>query len=83
MAAWIAGACWRRWMRSWPPRWGLSRTRWQKMNYANAGSGSSVTAMGTNIFWADPVFAAAAAAGERLQRTVAVRVFAYQEAGEL
>jgi hypothetical protein len=39
--------------------------------------------MGTNIFWADPVFAAAAAAGERLQRTATVRVFAYQEAGEL
>jgi hypothetical protein len=54
-----------------------------KMNYANAGSGSSVTAMGTNIFWADPVFAAVAAAGERLQRTATVRVFAYQEAGEL
>jgi hypothetical protein len=54
-----------------------------KLNYAAAGAGVAAAAMGTNVFWADPVFAAATATGERLQRTVTVRVFAYQEAGEL
>jgi len=51
-----------------------------KRNYA---SRQSATAMGTNVFWADPVFGAAATVGERLERTVTVEVFAYQEAGEL
>jgi len=50
-----------------------------KMNY----TGASATTMGTNIFWADPVFAAVVSAGERLERTVTVPVFAYQEVGEL
>jgi hypothetical protein len=54
-----------------------------KLNYAAAGPGIAPAAMGTNVFWADPAFAAATAAGERLQRTATVRVFAYQEAGEL
>ena len=61
------------------------------IEYATDGSpgkvgmdrGRLLAAMGTNVFWADPVFAAATAAGERLQRTATVRVFAYQEAGEL
>jgi hypothetical protein len=54
-----------------------------KLNYAAAGPGIAPAAMGTSVFWADPVFAAATATGERLQRTATVRVFAYQEAGEL
>jgi hypothetical protein len=54
-----------------------------KMNYAGAGGGVGATALGTNVFWADPVFGAAAAVGERLARTATVHVFAYQEAGEL
>ena len=39
--------------------------------------------MQTNIFWADPVFAAVTETRERLSRTATVQVFAYQEAGEL
>jgi hypothetical protein len=54
-----------------------------KMNYSAAEAGSAPTAMGTNVFWADPVFSAATAVGERLERTSTVLVFAYQEAGEL
>ena len=54
-----------------------------KMNYAAAGAGVAATAMGTNVFWADPVFGAATAVDERLERTTMVQVFAYQEAGEL
>jgi hypothetical protein len=53
------------------------------MNYAAAEFGVAPTAMATNVFWADPVFGAAAAVGERLERTTIVQVFAYQEAGEL
>jgi hypothetical protein len=54
-----------------------------KMNYLGAGAGVAPVAMGTSIFWAGPVFGAAAAEGERLDRTSTVQVFAYQEAGEL
>lgn len=54
-----------------------------KMNYAAAGAGVAPAAMGTNVFWADPVFGEAAVVGERLERTATVQVFAYQEAGEL
>jgi hypothetical protein len=54
-----------------------------KMNYAAAGAGVAATPMGTNVFWADPVFGAATAVDERLERTSTVQVFAYQEAGEL
>ena len=54
-----------------------------KMNYAAAGAGIAATPMGTNVFWADPVFGAATAVDERLERTTTVQVFAYQEAGEL
>ena len=54
-----------------------------KMNYAMAGAGVAPTAMGTNVFWADPVFGVASVVGERLERTATVQVFAYQEAGEL
>jgi hypothetical protein len=54
-----------------------------KMNYATSGAGVAATAMGTNVFWADPMFGAAAVVGERLERTSTVQVFAYQEAGEL
>ena len=58
---------------------GTAPRRVAKMNY----TGTSATTMGTNVFWADPVFGAAVAVGERLERTVTVAVFAYQEAGEL
>ncbi len=54
-----------------------------KMNYAAAGAGIAPVAMGTNVFWADPVFGAGKAVDERLERTATVQVFAYQEAGEL
>jgi hypothetical protein len=54
-----------------------------KMNYSGAGAGVAPLAMGTSVFWADPVFGAAAAVGERLERTSTVQVLAYQEAGEL
>jgi hypothetical protein len=54
-----------------------------KMNYSAAGDGVAPTTMGTNVFWADPVFNAATAVGERLVRTTTVQVLAYQEAGEL
>jgi hypothetical protein len=54
-----------------------------KMNYSAAGVGVAPVAMATNIFWADPVFGAAAFADGRLTRTATVQVFAFQEAGEL
>ena len=54
-----------------------------KMNYAAAGAGVAATPMGTNVFWADPVFGTATAVDERLERTSTVQVFAYQEVGEL
>ena len=54
-----------------------------KMNYSAAGDGVAPTTMGTNVFWADPVFDTATAVGERLVRTTTVQVLAYQEAGEL
>jgi hypothetical protein len=54
-----------------------------KMNYAAATAGVAPMMMATNVFWADPVFGAASATDERLERTATVQVFAYQEAGEL
>jgi len=54
-----------------------------KSNYAAAGVGVAPVAMGTDIFWGDPVFGAVGAVGERLQRTVSFPVYAYEEAGEL
>jgi hypothetical protein len=54
-----------------------------KINYSAAGDGIAPTAMGTSVFWADPVFGAATAVGDRLARTTRVQVLAYQEAGEL
>ena len=54
-----------------------------KMNYAAAGAGVTPTAMGTNVFWTDPIFGAVKSVDERLERTATVQVFAYQEAGEL
>lgn len=54
-----------------------------KMNYATAGVGVVPYSMGTNVFWADPVFGTAAAMDKRLERTSTVQVFAYQEEGEL
>jgi len=43
----------------------------------------SGTAMGTNVFWGDVVFGAAAVENERLAQVATVDVFAYQEGGEL
>jgi hypothetical protein len=54
-----------------------------KMNYSAAGGGVAPTTMATNVFWADPLFGAASAVGERLERSAMVQVFSYQEAGEL
>jgi hypothetical protein len=54
-----------------------------KLNYGAAGVGVAPATMATNIFWADPLFGAASAVGERLERAATVQVFAYQEAGEL
>jgi hypothetical protein len=54
-----------------------------KINYSAAETGVAPTTMGTNVFWADPVFGTAKAIDERLERTTTVQVFAYQEAGEL
>jgi hypothetical protein len=50
-----------------------------KMNYAT----TPPVIMQTNIFWADPVFAAVTQTDTRLSRAATVQVFAYQEAGEL
>ena len=55
-----------------------------KMNYSGvAGTGAAAVAMGTNIFWGQPVFGGTTVAGERIERVATVQVFAYQEAGEL
>ncbi|HXE07756.1 MAG TPA: hypothetical protein VN612_07660 [Acidobacteriaceae bacterium] len=54
-----------------------------KLNYSAAGVGVAPAVMGTNIFWADPVFGAVTTSDERLERTATVQVFDYQEAGEL
>jgi hypothetical protein len=45
-------------------------------------SGAAVT-MGTSVSWGDPVFGAAVAKGERMERTAVVEVYSYQEAGEV
>jgi hypothetical protein len=55
----------------------------QKMNYSAAGAGVAPIAMGTDVFWADPVFGAVTSVDGRLARTSTVQVFAYQEVGEL
>jgi hypothetical protein len=55
----------------------------RKMNYSDAGGRVAPVAMGTNVFWGDPVFGVATAVDERLERTTTVQVLAYQEAGEL
>jgi hypothetical protein len=54
-----------------------------KLNYAAAGAGVGPLATGTNVFWADPIFGATSAVGERLERTATVQVFANQEVGEM
>jgi hypothetical protein len=55
----------------------------QKMNYSAVGAGIAPVAMGTIIFWADPLFGAVNSVEGRLERSATVQVFAYQEAGEL
>jgi hypothetical protein len=54
-----------------------------KMNYSAVGAGIAAVAMSTNVFWADPVFGSATSVNGRVARSLTVRVFAYQEAGEL
>jgi hypothetical protein len=54
-----------------------------KMDYAAAVNGVAPTEMGTNVFWAEPVFGAIEVDGERLLRKATVQVCAYQEEGEL
>lgn len=54
-----------------------------KLNYSAAGVGVAPAAMGTSIFWADPVFGPVTITDERMERVTTVQVFAYQEAGEL
>jgi hypothetical protein len=56
-----------------------------KMNYVAAAGGSGVApvAMGTNVFWGDAAFEDVVVTDERLQRVATVKVFGYQEAGEL
>jgi hypothetical protein len=54
-----------------------------KLNYSAASGGAAPTTMGTNVFWADPLFGAASEVGERLERSAMVQIFSYQEAGEL
>ena len=55
-----------------------------KKNFSGvAGTGAAAVAMSTNIFWSTPRFAPVKTAGERLERTATVEVFAYQEAAEL
>ena len=41
--------------------------------------GSATAALVSNVFWSDPVFAAAAITGNRLGRSLTVQVFAWQE----
>jgi hypothetical protein len=45
-------------------------------------STAAPVALTTNIFWANPTFASATIAGERIERVATVEVFCYQEAGE-
>ena len=54
-----------------------------KLNCTATDSGSAPVAMQTSIFWAAPSFGPVKITGERLERTITVDVFAYQEAGEL
>jgi hypothetical protein len=54
-----------------------------KLNYSAAGVGVAPVAMGTSIFWADPVFGPVISLDERLERAATIQVYAYQEAGEL
>jgi hypothetical protein len=55
----------------------------QKLNYSAAGVGVAPVAMGTSVYWSDPVFGAATALDERLERTATVQVYSGQEVGEL
>jgi hypothetical protein len=50
-----------------------------KTNYTAAGA----SAMQTKVFWGDVAFSAAQTKDERLERVATVKVFSYQEAGEL
>ncbi len=55
----------------------------RKYNYTALLNGKPPVAMATNIWWAEPVFAAVEVKQDRVARTVAVSVMSYQEAGEL
>lgn len=54
-----------------------------KLDCTQTDSGAAPAPMQTSIFWAAPAFGPVKAIGERLERTVTIDVFAYQEAGEL
>ena len=62
---------------------GAAPQRVVKMNYSGVSAGVAPVAIGTNVFWSDVVFGAAAIEGERLERVATLTVFCYQEAGEL
>lgn len=50
----------------------------QKMNYTQ----STATAMGTRVFWTEPVFQPVSIERDRMNRTAVVSVFSYEEPGE-
>jgi hypothetical protein len=53
-----------------------------KLDCSATDSGSPPAPMATRIFWSRPVFGPLKTIRERLERTVTVVVFVYQEAGE-
>ena len=55
----------------------------QKKNYTPLSSGNAVVPMSTNIWWAEPAFAAIEVKQDRLARAATVAVMSYEEAGEL
>ena len=66
-----------------PPAMAQPATAPQR-NYDGASDGAANSAAAvpllSNVFWGDPVFAAAATTANRLGRSVAVQVFAWKEA---
>jgi hypothetical protein len=54
-----------------------------KLDCSQTDAGTAPTPMQTSIFWSAATSADAKATNERLERTVTVDVFAYQEAGEM
>ena len=54
-----------------------------KLNCTQTDSGAAPAPMQTSIFWAAPTFGPIKTTRERLERTVTVEVFTYQETSEL